>query len=63
MWGRGSQDKTPKETKESMTEAPADKSKFDANKLPEREKLPVNLQKLVDESDKNENFYDEIVSG
>lgn len=31
--------------------------------LPEREKLPKNLQKIVDKADKDESFYDELYDG
>lgn len=63
MWGR-SQDKTPKE---STPEAPKDAGKEpaapDPNKLPNREKLPAALQQIVDKSDKEDNFFDELVEG
>lgn len=36
---------------------------FDPNKLPNREKLPPALQKIVDKQDKDENFFDELVDG
>ena len=63
MWGR-SQDKTPKE---STPQAPKDAGKEpaapDPNKLPNREKLPAALQQIVDKSDKEDNFFDELVEG
>ena len=64
MWGR-SQDKPPKE---SAPEVPKDESKkeppaFDSNKLPDGKKLPPALQKIVDKSDKEDNFFDELVEG
>lgn len=36
---------------------------FDPAKLPDREKLPPKLQKLVDKADKDGNFYDELAEG
>lgn len=69
-WGKG-QDKPkdpPKEpepnttAKDAANAAPA-VAGFDPDKLPEREKLPKKLQKIIDKSDKEENFYDEIVEG
>lgn len=36
---------------------------FDPKKLPDREKLPKKLQTIVDKSDKEENFFDELVDG
>ncbi|KAK3938243.1 mitochondrial 18 KDa protein-domain-containing protein [Diplogelasinospora grovesii] len=36
---------------------------FDANKLPDREKLPPKLQSMVDRTDKEDSFYDELVEG
>lgn len=33
------------------------------NGLPEPEKLPPALQKLVDKADKEDNFYDELYDG
>jgi fission process protein 1 len=36
---------------------------FDPNKLPQREKLPPKLQKIIEKSDKEENFFDELVDG
>lgn len=38
-------------------------AEFDPNKLPDREKLPPKLQKIIEKSDKEENFYDELVQG
>jgi mitochondrial fission process protein 1 len=34
-----------------------------ANGLPEPEKLPPALQKIVDKADKEDNFYDELYDG
>ncbi|GJD00365.1 hypothetical protein ColKHC_09190 [Colletotrichum higginsianum] len=60
MWGR-SQDKTPEQPKESPKEDGA--KTFDPEKLPAREKLPKALQNIVDKSDREDNFFDELVDG
>jgi fission process protein 1 len=36
---------------------------FDPSKLPDRTKLPPKLQKIVEKTDKDENFFDELVEG
>lgn len=36
---------------------------FDPNKLPDREKLPPALQRIIDKEDKEDNFFDELVDG
>ncbi|KAI0177557.1 mitochondrial 18 KDa protein-domain-containing protein [Pestalotiopsis sp. NC0098] len=38
-------------------------SSFDPNHLPERKKLSRNLQKIVDKSDHDDSWYDELVDG
>lgn len=59
FWGKGP-DKPPSETTGKVAGASAD---YDADKLPASKSLPRNLQKIVDKEDKDDNFYDEIVSG
>ena len=70
MWWGKSSDKDSKAP--SKEEAPTEAGKntkvkgpipFDPNKLPEREKLPPALQKIVEKSDREENFFDELVDG
>lgn len=36
---------------------------FDENKLPSTKKLPRDLQKMLDQEDKEDNFMDDFVSG
>ncbi|KAI6376185.1 hypothetical protein MCOR25_002820 [Pyricularia grisea] len=36
---------------------------FDPNSLPERQKLKPSLQKIVDQADREDNFYDQLVDG
>ena len=66
MWPfGGSSDKpttAPKESPAENSVPPAQKA-FDPRKLPEREKLPAKLQTIVDKAEKDENFFDELVSG
>ena len=76
MWWGKSSDK-PKESATEAKQIPKDEVKplppaeatkpaaqkpFDPT-LPEREKLPAGLQKIVDKEDQNESFYGELVSG
>jgi len=70
MWPFGSSgsDKPPATPKPSPAEnkqvqgAKKTASEFDPAKLPEREKLPPKLQKMVDSSDKDD-FLDELYEG
>lgn len=36
---------------------------LDPKEQPDREKLPPKLQKIMDKTDKDENFFDELVEG
>lgn len=69
-WGKGSDKDSKAPPKEDASAAePGKKSNapqaapFDPDKLPNREKLPPALQRIVDKQDKDENWYDEIVDG
>lgn len=74
MWWGKSQDK-PAEAAKAPEKAPElqPSSKdvktarpdveFDPAKLPQREKLPARLQKIIEKSDKEENVFDEVVEG
>lgn len=68
-WGKGSDKDSKAAPKENASAAEPGKSNapqpapFDPNKLPDREKLPPALQKIVDKQDKDENWYDELVDG
>ncbi|KAI0397783.1 mitochondrial 18 KDa protein-domain-containing protein [Xylariaceae sp. FL0594] len=71
FWGKGS-DKKPEEKvteASSVPSAPAsvdpkkDATQFDPERLPARRQLPKGMQKIVEDSEKNENFYDELVDG
>lgn len=41
---------------------PNNRGTFDST-LPDRQKLPPGLQKIVDKQDKEDNFFDELVDG
>ncbi|KAI0147614.1 mitochondrial 18 KDa protein-domain-containing protein [Xylariaceae sp. FL1272] len=69
VWGRGS-DKKPEDKAPEVAQASGasvdprkDATQFDPDRLPEHRKLPKKLQKIVDKSDKDENFFDELVDG
>ncbi|KAK9771260.1 putative Mitochondrial fission process protein 1 [Seiridium cardinale] len=73
-WGKGS-DKDKQQAAAPSTpataqpiepvESPKDaaKQEFNPDRLPERKKLSRNLQKIVDKSDHDDSFYDELVDG
>lgn len=67
-WGKNS-DKDPKAAAEATPAKPGkdagakDAAHFDPNKLPNHEKLPPALQKIIEKSDKEDNFFDELVEG
>ncbi|KAF3767641.1 hypothetical protein M406DRAFT_97960 [Cryphonectria parasitica EP155] len=54
-WGKSSDDKDPKASRDAS--APFDP------KLPDHEKLPPALQKIIEKSEKEDNFFDELVDG
>ncbi len=63
-WGGKGYDKAPKEPPPESAKAPTSNGKtLDPDILPERVKLPAALQKLVDDADKNESFYGELIDG
>lgn len=45
------------------SKAAKDASVFDPNKLPERQKLPPALQKIVDKQDKDDAYWDDFYDG
>lgn len=70
-WGKGSdKSEAPKDKPSDAPPAQAtkvdprnDATQFDPNKLPERRSLPKDLQRIVDKSDADDNFFDELVDG
>lgn len=57
------QDDTSSPSQNATTEPKKAAADFDPNKLPDRQKLPPKLQKIMDKADKEENFFDELVEG
>lgn len=69
FWGKGpdkseaSKDKQPEAPPAEKVDPRKDATQFDPNKLPERRELPKSLQSIVDKSDRDDNFFDELVEG
>ncbi|KAI8962329.1 mitochondrial 18 KDa protein-domain-containing protein [Daldinia sp. FL1419] len=71
FWSKGpdkneaAKDKTPvtPPPAAATTSSRSDVNEFDPDKLPTQRKLPKDLQMIVDKSDKDENFFDELVEG
>lgn len=63
MWWPKSSDKPSAPEGQAKSDAPEPSKSFDADKLPERRKLPAALQKIANDQDKQENLYDELVEG
>ncbi|KAI1356265.1 mitochondrial 18 KDa protein-domain-containing protein [Xylaria sp. FL0043] len=68
FWGKG----PAKKPEEKAPEAPSattanephkDATEFDPDKLPPRRQLPKALQKIVEKSDKDESFFDDLKDG
>lgn len=58
FWGKG-----PDKPESSGKVAGSSSTAEDADKLPASKTLPKSLQKIVDKEDKDDNFYDELISG
>ncbi|KAI0515306.1 mitochondrial 18 KDa protein-domain-containing protein [Xylaria bambusicola] len=68
FWGKGPdkkpEDKAPEASPAATNVDPRkDATGFDPDKLPARRQLPKGLQKIVDTSDKDESFFDELKDG
>ncbi|CRK48877.1 hypothetical protein BN1723_008235 [Verticillium longisporum] len=67
MWWGKPQDKPAASPDKAADSPPPTTAKatgaFDPDKLPEHRKLPASLQKIANDSDKDENFFDELVDG
>lgn len=61
-WGKKGPDKPSVESHDAASKSSRPVAGHDANQ-PERSKLPPKLQKMVDKSDKEDNFFDELVDG
>ncbi|KAI0189291.1 mitochondrial 18 KDa protein-domain-containing protein [Xylaria flabelliformis] len=69
FWSKGP-DKKPEDKAANAPPAPAtsidsrkDATGFDPDKLPERRQLPKGLQKIIEKSDKDESFFDDLKDG
>ncbi|KAI1131345.1 mitochondrial 18 KDa protein-domain-containing protein [Nemania abortiva] len=70
FWSKGP-DKKPEEkapeappkTTATNADPRKDATEFDPNKLPPRRQLPKGLQKIVEKSDKDESFFDDLKEG
>ncbi|CAK7228198.1 hypothetical protein SBRCBS47491_006823 [Sporothrix bragantina] len=63
FWGKGSDKPPSDEAAAKANGSQATTSAFDADKLPASKNLPRKLQSIVDKEDKDDNFYDELISG
>ena len=62
--GSGKDDKSKGKYAELATpEAGQNANTFDPARLPKTEKLPPKLQKLVDDANKDDSFFDDVVEG
>ncbi len=59
----GNKPQEPRGATESKREGEEPQSSFEPDKLPPREKLPKALQKIVDKSDEDGSFFDNVVDG
>lgn len=59
-WGKSSDSKESKSDSQTNT---TEGKPFDANKLPPSQRLPEGLQKIVDKSDKDTSFFDNVAEG
>jgi fission process protein 1 len=59
-WGKSQE---PKDAAESKRESQDAKSSFNPDRLPPKQKLPKALQKIVDKSDEDGSFFDDVVEG
>ncbi|KAI0859498.1 mitochondrial 18 KDa protein-domain-containing protein [Xylaria cubensis] len=69
FWSKGP-DKKPEDKAANAPPAPTtsidsrkDATGFDPDKLPERRQLPKGLQKIIEKSDKDESFFDDLKDG
>ncbi|KAI0200015.1 mitochondrial 18 KDa protein-domain-containing protein [Astrocystis sublimbata] len=67
FWGKGPDKKPEASEAASATTTGAeprkDATNFDPSKLPERRQLPKGLQNIMEKSDKDETFYDDLKEG
>lgn len=61
-WGKPNDPKEPK-PEPSPDANSQEKKAFDPDKLPAREKLPKRLQNIIDKSDQDSRFFDDVIDG
>lgn len=62
-WGKPKEPKEPKAEPSPDANAEQQKQAFDPDKLPAREKLPRRLQNIVEKSDQDSRFFDDVIDG
>lgn len=62
-WGKPKEPKEPKAEPSPDANADQQKQAFDPDKLPAREKLPRRLQNIVEKSDQDSRFFDDVIDG
>ncbi len=68
FWAKGPE-KKPEDKAQAPAPAPTnnephkDATAFDPDKLPPRRQLPKGLQNIVEKSDKDESFFDDLKDG
>lgn len=61
--GKPKEPKPPKPEQSPDADTSQEKQAFDPDKLPDREKLPKRLQNIIDKSDQDSRFFDDVVDG
>jgi mitochondrial fission process protein 1 len=62
-WGKSSSSTDSKPAEPEPTSNSKAQPPFDADKLPDRQKLPKGLQNIVDKSDQDSSFFDDVKEG
>jgi len=62
-WGKSADSKESKPEQPATPSQPQPASSFDPDKLPDARKLPKAMQSIVDNSDKDSSFFDDVAEG
>lgn len=62
-WGKSKEPKEAAPEQSPRADSSQQKQPFDPDKLPPRGKLPGKLQSIVDESDRDNSYFDDVVDG
>ncbi|QPG94664.1 hypothetical protein C2857_006657 [Epichloe festucae Fl1] len=62
-WGKSKEPKEPAPEQSPRADSSQQKQPFDPDKLPPRGNLPGKLQSIVDESDRDNSYFDDVVDG